>query len=83
MAVPPRESAKVRFGKFSITVPGSKRQRTVLGVALCVGGCLGFLPILGFWMLPLGLLILSLEYHAVRRFRRKLEVWYGRRRKKR
>jgi hypothetical protein len=75
-----RHATTVRFGKFSIAVPGSKRQRTILGAALCVGGCLGFLPILGFWMLPLGLLVLSLEYHPVRRLRRRLEIWYGRKR---
>ncbi|HTO41508.1 MAG TPA: hypothetical protein VL026_11075 [Rhizomicrobium sp.] len=45
------------------------------------GGTLGFLPILGFWMLPLGLLILSVDYHPVRRLRRKIEVWWGRRQK--
>jgi len=26
------------------------------------GGVLGFLPILGFWMFPLGVVILSLDY---------------------
>jgi hypothetical protein len=28
--------------------------RLVVGVLLIVGGLLGFLPILGFWMVPLG-----------------------------
>jgi hypothetical protein len=30
----------------------------------------GFLPVLGFWMIPLGLLILSLDLPLVRRWRR-------------
>lgn len=34
--------------------------RLPLGVALCIGGVLGFLPVLGFWMLPLGLLLIGL-----------------------
>ncbi|MCY4655496.1 MAG: hypothetical protein OXC80_01630 [Gammaproteobacteria bacterium] len=34
--------------------------RIVLAVLLCLGGVLGFLPILGFWMLPLGLLGIGL-----------------------
>jgi hypothetical protein len=68
----------LRFGRFSIRVPGTRFERTILGIALCIGGILGFLPILGFWMLPLGILILSLEYHPVRRLRRRIEVWYGR-----
>ena len=72
----------IRFGRFSMAVPGTKMQRTILGIALCIGGVLGFLPILGFWMLPLGILILSIEYHPIRRFRRRTEVWYGRYRAK-
>lgn len=69
--------SKIRFGKHTLNIPGTKRQRTVLGVLLCIGGVLGFLPILGLWMLPLGILILSAEYHVIRRFRRRVEVWYG------
>jgi len=72
----------IRFGRFRIKVPGTRLQRTVLGVALCIGGVLGFLPILGFWMLPLGILVLSIEYHPIRRLRRRVEVWWGRRRRK-
>jgi hypothetical protein len=40
---------------------------------------LGFLPVLGFWMLPLGLALLSVDLPSVRRRRRKLSVWWGRR----
>jgi len=53
--------------------------RVALGAALIVGGLVGFLPILGFWMLPLGLLILSIDLALVRRHRRRLQVWWGRR----
>jgi hypothetical protein len=72
----------IRFGRFSLRVPGTRLQRTVLGIGLCIGGVLGFLPIVGFWMLPLGILVLSFEYHPVRRFRRRFDVWWGRRRRK-
>jgi purine-cytosine permease-like protein len=75
------ERKRVRFGKFSIGIPGTKTQRTVLGGVLSAGGFLGFLPILGFWMLPLGLIVLSVDHHPVRRFRRRAEVWWGRRQK--
>lgn len=34
--------------------------RLPLGIVLCIGGVLGFLPVLGFWMLPLGLLLIGL-----------------------
>ena len=35
--------------------------RSVLGLLLICGGILGFLPILGFWMLPLGVALLMLD----------------------
>ena len=31
------------------------------------GGVLGFLPILGFWMFPLGVVILSLDFPPLKR----------------
>lgn len=58
-------------------------MRVALGTALVIMGIFGWLPILGFWMIPLGLVILSVDFHFVRRFRRRLEVWSGRRRRAR
>jgi hypothetical protein len=48
--------------------------RTVLGAVLVVGGIFGVLPVLGFWMIPLGLAVIALDvvpaYRALRdRFR--------------
>ena len=40
------------------------------------------MPILGFWMIPLGLLFLSIDFAIARRWRRKLIVWWGRRKRK-
>jgi hypothetical protein len=54
-----------------------------LGVLLVLAGFLGFLPILGFWMIPLGLIVLSVDVPAVRRLRRRTEVRIGRWRQKR
>jgi len=54
--------------------------RIVTGVLLCLFGLVGFLPILGFWMLPLGLLVLSYDLPFVRRARRRFQVWWARRR---
>jgi hypothetical protein len=51
-----------------------------IGMALVLCGLLGFLPILGFWMLPLGLLVLSHDLPIARRLRRRLAVWWHRRR---
>lgn len=45
--------------------------RLLLGVLLICGGLLGFLPILGFWMIPLGLGVAALDvvpmWRALRR----------------
>lgn len=37
------------------------------GVAFCLGGCLFFLPLLGLWMLPIGLILLSDDVPSLRR----------------
>ena len=75
--------ARVRLGNKEFKAPGSPLTRTIAGIALVIGGILGFLPILGFWMLPLGIIILSVDFHPVRRFRRKVEVRWGRWRQQR
>jgi purine-cytosine permease-like protein len=64
------------FGR-RIPVPSHPILRLFLGVLLCLGGFLGFLPVLGFWMLPVGLLILSIDFPMVRRFRRRATVKLG------
>jgi len=70
----------VRLGNREIALPRSRLLRIGLGIALMIGGLLGFLPIVGFWMLPLGLLVLSYDVPLVRRYRRRIVVWWHRRR---
>ena len=41
--------------------------RRLAGVLLIFGGLLGFFPILGFWMIPLGLLVLSVDFRWARK----------------
>jgi hypothetical protein len=67
------------LGRFEIPVPRSRAGRIVTGSALIGGGMLGFLPILGFWMVPLGLVVLSHDLAFVRRRRRRIAVWWSRR----
>lgn len=64
-------------------MPQSRVGRIVIGVLLVIGGLFGFLPILGFWMIPLGLLVLSQDLPYVRRKRRRLAIWWARRRRAR
>jgi hypothetical protein len=47
--------------------PGAKPYRIPAGVALTVGGVVGFLPIVGFWMVPLGLAVLAQDVPVMRR----------------
>ena len=60
-----------------MNVPGHPVLRMGVGVLLVIGGLLGFLPILGFWMIPLGLMVLSIDLPPVRRFRRNATVKIG------
>ena len=56
--------------------------RLTAGVLLVLGGLVGFLPVLGFWMVPLGLVVLSVDIAPARRLRRRFEVWWERRRRR-
>lgn len=61
--------------------------RVPLAVLLIIGGLLSFLPVLGLWMLPLGILLLALDLPVLRgpvtaltiRFRRRMGRWLHRR----
>ena len=64
----------IRLGNRRIPVPSSLVLRIGLGFLLLIGGFLWFLPLLGAWMLPLGLLVLSVDFAIARRLRRRGEV---------
>ncbi len=57
--------------------------RLPLAVVLIVGGVFSFLPLLGIWMLPVGLLLLAVDLPVLRgpisafliRARRRIGVW--------
>jgi hypothetical protein len=46
--------------------PGAVWVRVPLSISLIAGGLVGFLPILGFWMVPLGLALLALDLPFLR-----------------
>lgn len=64
------------FGR-EFPLPKSRLARITIGVNLVFFGLLGFLPLLGFWMIPLGLLLLSVDIAVIRRLRRKMIVYYN------
>lgn len=58
-----RSKFKRLYGRFrafarSRLPPG---VRLIVGILLIGGGILGFLPILGFWMIPLGFSVAALD----------------------
>ena len=53
--------------------PRWKWVRMPAGVVLILFGIVGFLPIVGFWMIPLGLSILAIDYPPARRAARRVE----------
>ncbi len=77
----PRRRIHVLGREFHL--PQSKPLRISIGSGLVFLGCLGFLPVLGFWMIPLGLLVLSHDLAWARRGRRRMNVWWEKRRRKR
>ena len=72
-------AAKIRFANRHFHLPQSKPIRIGLGILLVAFGLVGFLPVVGFWMIPLGLLVLSIDIPRVRRWRRRFAVWFHRR----
>ncbi len=46
--------------------PEAAPYRIPVGIALTAGGLVGFLPILGFWMVPLGLAVLAQDVPVMR-----------------
>lgn len=64
--------------KIKNNIPNNRTGRLIVGILLVFFGILGFLPVVGFWMIPLGLLVLSVDFPVVRRLRRRYEVKLGR-----
>jgi hypothetical protein len=69
--------AKIKLGQRTFDLPKNRLLRITIGILLIIFGVLGFLPILGFWMIPLGLLVLSVDIPTIRRWRRHAQVRFG------
>ncbi len=74
-------NGEIEVANRKFRLPRARRARIGLGLALMFGGVLGFLPVLGFWMLPLGFLVLSQDIRWARRWRRRMAVNWARRRR--
>lgn len=75
---------RIARGVSGLTDPGRRLVRVPIALALIGGGLVGFLPVLGFWMVPLGLLLLAIDLPRLRpvvsaliiRLRRWLRHWH-------
>ena len=62
--------------------PSAKPYRIPIGIALTVGGVFGFLPLVGFWMVPLGLAVLAQDVPVIRPPLARAVAWINRKSKK-
>ncbi len=79
----------VRLDRFLDWIEDDRTRiyRVPLAILLIIGGVLSFLPVLGLWMMPLGILLLALDLPLLRgpvtlltiRFRRRMGRWLHRR----
>ena len=74
--LPPRLRAAVRC----LRRPGARWVRLPAGGLLILGGLFSILPILGLWMLPLGLLLIAQDVPPLRRASGRLLAWIERHR---
>lgn len=63
----------------SLLQPSARWIRIPVGVLLICGGIAGFLPVLGFWMLPIGLALLAEDVPMLRSVRSRILHWIERR----
>ena len=57
--------------------PRRRWLRVPIGFALVLAGIVGFLPIVGFWMIPLGLSLLALDFPVAAKANRWImqKIW--------
>jgi hypothetical protein len=60
---------------YSWAVQAPAPLRWSVGLLLIAGGTLGFLPVLGFWMIPLGVLFLASGSPRVREAAKRAMRW--------
>jgi hypothetical protein len=70
---------RVRASVHWLRRPGAAAVRIPAGVLLTCGGVFGFLPVLGFWMFPLGLALLADDVPPLTAARARVLDWIERR----
>jgi hypothetical protein len=68
----PERAARVVRG---LRHPDARWIRIPVGLLCIVGGVFSFLPVLGIWMLPLGLLLIAYDVPVLRRPVAQFTIW--------
>jgi hypothetical protein len=71
--------AYLRIGKRRLRIPKRRGVRIALGIAMVIRGVL---PPAGYILLPPAVALLSIDIPRVRRWRRRMIVWLGKRRRR-
>ncbi len=58
--------------------PSSRRVRMPAAIILILFGLIGFLPIVGFWMIPLGLILIAQDVPVLRPPLARMLAWIER-----
>lgn len=74
--LPRRIGSTIRF----VRQPSARWIRIPTGLLLILGGVLWFLPIVGLWMLPVGLALLADDFRFLRSLRSRTLDWIERHR---
>ena len=69
--LPPWLAAGLRWLRH----PESRLVRIPAGIGRIAGGIFSFLPLLGAWMLPLGLLLLAADFPVLQRPMARFALW--------
>jgi len=70
-----RLPARIRSAVRWVRQPSRRWLRIPVGSLLTVGGIFGFLSLVGFWMLPLGVALLADDVPLLRSLRSRILDW--------
>jgi hypothetical protein len=66
---------RIRSGVRWLRKPSGQWLRIPMGSLLTFGGIFGFLPLVGFWMLPIGLMLLADDVPFLASLRSRILDW--------
>jgi hypothetical protein len=69
--LPARAASSLRWLRH----PASRWARLPVGLVLILGGVFSFLPVLGVWMLPLGLMLIASDVPFLQRPMARFTMW--------